>query len=135
MKILILFIMFFLHIVDDYYLQGVLAKLKQKSFWEENYRVGDAPDPLYKNDYIVALLEHGFSWTFMVMLPALVWMFYYNDFHPWLYALYFSQHMILHASIDNNKANLKITNLCKDQLWHFCQVVIIWFGMFYGVLA
>ena len=129
MKILILFIMLFLHIVDDYYLQGVLAKLKQKSFWEENY-----PDPQYKNDYVIALLEHGFSWTFMVMLPALVWMFYYNDFHPWLYALYFALNMILHASIDNNKANLKIINLWQDQLWHFCQVVVIWFGMFYGVL-
>lgn len=31
MKLFVLFSMFFLHIVDDYYLQGILAKMKQKS--------------------------------------------------------------------------------------------------------
>ena len=64
MKIIILLIMLFLHIVDDYYLQGILTKLKQKSWWEEN-----APNKLYKHDYIIALIEHAFSWTFMIMLP------------------------------------------------------------------
>lgn len=29
--------MIFCHIVDDYYLQGTLANLKQKSFWEKRY--------------------------------------------------------------------------------------------------
>ena len=28
--------MIFLHIVDDYYLQGVLAKMKQRKWWEDN---------------------------------------------------------------------------------------------------
>ena len=37
MKYIILIIMIFLHIVDDFYLQGVLAKFKQKDWWKENY--------------------------------------------------------------------------------------------------
>ena len=45
-KVLVLFAMLFCHIVDDYYLQGILASMKQKSWWEAN-----APVPLYKNDY------------------------------------------------------------------------------------
>ena len=53
--ILLLIGMLFFHIVDDYYLQGFLASAKQKSWWEKNN-----PNPLYKNDYIIALVEHAF---------------------------------------------------------------------------
>lgn len=54
--------MIFLHIVDDYYLQGWLASAKQKDWWKQN-----APDELYKHDYIMALFMHSFSWAFMIM--------------------------------------------------------------------
>ena len=36
--LLILIGMFFLHIVDDYYLQGCLAQMKQQSWWEKSAR-------------------------------------------------------------------------------------------------
>ena len=72
----IFLIMLFMHIVDDYYLQGILAKMKQRSWWEEN-----APQEKYKHDYKVALFMHAFSWTFMIMLPLLiVYGFQYNVF-------------------------------------------------------
>lgn len=64
MKIFILFCMLFCHVIDDYYLQGILASMKKKSWWEKN-----APDELYKNDYKMALFMHSFSWSFMIMLP------------------------------------------------------------------
>ena len=32
-KIFILLFMIMMHIVDDYYLQGILASMKQKSWW------------------------------------------------------------------------------------------------------
>jgi hypothetical protein len=67
MKLYLLLIMIFLHIVDDYYLQGFLASLKQKRWWEKN-----APDKLYRKDYIMALLEHAFSWTFMIMITPVI---------------------------------------------------------------
>lgn len=63
-NIFIVLLMIFMHIVDDYYLQGWLASAKQKKWWEEN-----APDKLYENDYAWALLMHAFSWSFMIMLP------------------------------------------------------------------
>ena len=54
----ILSAMIFLHIIDDYCLQApCLCDLKQKSFWEKN-----APQKLYKNDYLCALLMHSLSW-------------------------------------------------------------------------
>lgn len=66
LKLFLLLGMLFLHLVDDYYLQGWLASAKQKSWWEKN-----SPDKLYSHDYIMALCEHAFSWTFMIMLiPA-----------------------------------------------------------------
>lgn len=50
---IILITMIFCHIVDDYYLQGWLASAKQKSWWKKN-----APDDLYKHDYLMALFMH-----------------------------------------------------------------------------
>ena len=67
-KILLLLTMIFLHIVDDYYLQGWLASAKQKSWWEQN-----ALDKLYKHDYIMALFMHSFSWAFMIMLVPTIY--------------------------------------------------------------
>ena len=64
-SIFILCAMIFLHIIDDYVLQApCLCDLKQKSFWEKN-----APEEQYKKDYIVALIMHAISWSFMIMLP------------------------------------------------------------------
>jgi hypothetical protein len=60
----VILLMIFCHIVDDYYLQGILASMKQKKWWQEN-----APDKPYKYDYIWALIMHSFSWAFMIMLP------------------------------------------------------------------
>ena len=59
-------LMIFMHIVDDYYLQGILASMKQRLWWKQR-----ASEPTYRYDYIWALLMHAFSWTFMIMLPPL----------------------------------------------------------------
>ena len=92
--------MIFLHIVDDYYLQGILASMKQKKFWKEN-----APDKLYKYDYIWALIIHSFSWSFMVMLPiAFVKGF---DLDIWFFVV-FALNLIIHAITDDLKANKNI---------------------------
>ena len=113
-----LFTMFFLHIVDDYYLQGLLAKLKQKSWWKEN-----APGDLYKYDYIIALFEHAFSWSFMVHIPLMV-----AGPHPLLWVSILVN-MIIHAIIDHMKANKLMISLTTDQLLHIAQIMIT-FGIF-----
>lgn len=121
MKIFILFIMLFFHIVDDYYLQGLLAQLKQKSWWEKN-----VPHSLYRNDYKVALVEHGFSWSFMIMLPIMVWMIYINNIFVILYCILFFANMIIHSFVDNLKANVGNCSLLVDQTIHICQILITW---------
>ena len=65
-NVFIILCMIFCHIIADYNLQGWLASAKQKSYWEKN-----APDQMYKHDYICALIMHSFSWTFMIMLPLM----------------------------------------------------------------
>jgi len=129
MNVLILLSMIFLHIVDDYYLQGILASMKQKDWWKEN-----APDPLYKHDYIVALIEHAFSWTFMIMLPITVTMIIQNNYINTIYITYFIMNWILHTVIDHLKANKKTINLVVDQSCHILQIVVTWIALVYKIL-
>ena len=106
--------MVFCHIVDDYYLQGWLASAKQKEYWEKN-----APQDLYKYDYIWALIMHSFSWSFMIMLPIA----YINSFNiGWGFAAIFVVNTIIHALTDNLKANKKKINLWDDQVVHLYQI-------------
>lgn len=108
--------MIFCHIVDDYYLQGLLAKLKQRSYWELN-----APDKMYKHDYLMALLMHSMSWSFMIMFPPLV----HFDFEPPLmfFILWFANTAI-HFTVDDFKANRRKINLIQDQTAHMIQIFI-----------
>jgi len=116
MKLLILFAMVFAHIVDDYYLQGILAKMKQKKWWEEN-----APDKMYRYDYIVALIMHAFSWSFMITIPTLL---ISNKY--FMMCIFIIINAILHTYIDNEKANKRSINLIIDQLIHMIQIIVLW---------
>lgn len=117
-KIFILLLMLFMHIVDDYYLQGWLASAKQKVWWENN-----APKTLYKNDYKMALGCHAFSWTFMIMLPLV---FYVGESNLiWLLIAY-PFNLVIHCFVDNLKANKLKINLITDQTIHILQVIITW---------
>ena len=124
-KLLTLLGMLYLHIVDDYYLQGFLASAKQKEWWTKNY-----PDDLYKHDYIIALIEHGFSWTIAVMTIPAISLLYRNitDWnHTLLFAVVFLVNWFMHCCIDDLKANKKCVSLVTDQILHFDQVYITWF--------
>lgn len=115
-RLFIFMAMLFLHIVDDYYLQGLLAKYKQKSWWEAN-----CPDKMYKYDYMIALILHAFSWTFMIMLP-IAWLAHFRI--NMLFTLIFVINICIHAFIDNLKANKLSINLIQDQLVHILQICI-----------
>ena len=115
-NIFILTAMIFLHIVDDYVLQApCLCDLKQKSFWEKH-----APEEQYKKDYIVALIMHALSWSFMIMLPIAVIMNFNIGFG---YIYFFLLNTVVHAFVDNMKANKKTINLWIDQTCHMIQIV------------
>jgi len=114
--IFIILLMIFCHIVADYNLQGWLATAKQKSYWQEN-----APDALYKHDYICALVMHSIGWTFMIMLPiAFSMKFNVDGMFLWM----FIANIIIHVIVDHMKANEKIINLWHDQLIHLIQIAI-----------
>jgi hypothetical protein len=124
MDTFILLSMIFLHIVDDYKLQqGLLVNLKQKSFWKEYIE----KDSKYKFDYIVALIMHSFSWSFMIMLPIA---FVFNFQISLLFVIAFVLNLIIHAIVDNLKANKFKINLIVDQSIHIIQIVITFLILF-----
>ena len=124
-KVLVLLAMIFCHIVDDYYLQAVgpLASMKQRKWWEENY-----PQRMYRYDYLVALLMHSMSWSFMIMLPIA---FYLSWNVGSEFAMAFIMNTVLHAVVDNSKANWMAINLMQDQLAHMLQIAETFWIMLY----
>ena len=117
MNIFILIWMMFMHIADDYYLQGILASMKQKTWWKRQ----ESYNNKYKYDYIVALIMHSFSWAFMIMLPiALVMSF---TISIW-FVIALLINTVIHCIVDNLKANKMIINLVADQSIHMVQIIV-----------
>lgn len=110
----------FCHVVDDFYLQGILAKLKQRAWWKEN-----APEKIYKYDYVAALFIHAFSWSVMITIPYIALMLVRQDYSiisVWVATLL--GNTIIHAVVDTLKCNRGCINLLTDQNIHTTQVAI-----------
>ena len=109
-------LMLFLHVADDWHLQGngILALMKQKSWWQEH-----APDPMYRHDYLMALAMHSLSWAFLIMLPIAVAKGF--DVGIW-FAVVFIWNAAVHGIIDDLKANRKKIDLVFDQTFHLIQI-------------
>jgi len=121
-KILVLFIMIFCHIIDDYKLQGILANMKQYKWWLEN-----ANKRLYINDYKMALIEHSFSWSFTMTLPLLYIAITQNNILLiWIIIVSYFINTAVHAYIDDQKANKYTINLITDQILHLFQILFTW---------
>lgn len=110
--------MLFFHIIDDYFLQGCLAQLKQQLWWQKN-----EPELLYRNDYKMALFMHSFSWSFSIMIPLL---FFLEKDITWAILLAYPINTAIHYFIDDLKANKRKINLIVDQLVHVAQIVLTW---------
>lgn len=114
----IFLIMILLHIIDDFVLQPIcLSKLKQKSFWETYVKDNEK----YKFDYKVALGIHALSWAIMIHLPLMV-------IGVSEYSVLFSVilNTIIHAWVDDEKANKLNITLFEDQIMHLGQIVGTW---------
>lgn len=114
MKIFVFLSMIFLHVLNDFGLQGILAEMKCKSFWEDK-------GSFYKQDWITALIMHAFSWTFMIMLPIAIYK--YSLQISFEFCAIFIANLIIHAFIDHLKANCKYINLVGDQFIHVMQML------------
>lgn len=111
-------IMILLHIIDDFVLQPIcLSKLKQKSFWEHYVK----DDEKYKFDYKVALVIHALSWAIMIHLPLMV-----IGVGEYSILLSVILNTIIHAWIDDEKANKLNITLFEDQIMHLIQVGCTW---------
>ena len=111
----------FLHIVDDFYLQGIMANMKQRKWWAEQTQ-----DPKHKYDYIIVLLLHGFSWAFITHIVYLmIFALNSNDTAvKWFIICSILVNACIHAFIDNLKANKFKINLIQDQCLHIIQILI-----------
>lgn len=114
--------MILLHIIDDFVLQPIsLSKLKQKTFWDPYLK----DSKLYKYDYKVALIIHGLSWSIMIHIPFML-----LPINEWWILFSVITNAIIHAWIDNEKANKLSINLLTDQICHLVQIIIIFM---YGI--
>ena len=125
-SIFILLTMIFLHMIADYNLQGILASMKQISWWKElckPYGINDNnfPKSKYSKDYIVGLFCHSYVWSCLIMLPLL-----YVYKLTALTLIFLVVNVLLHGYIDDLKANRFKLNLIQDQLLHILQIVITW---------
>lgn len=118
-KQFLLIFMVFLHIIDDYNLQGWMASAKQREWWKIN-----SPSKLYKYDYILVLLTHSFSWSFMIMLPIAIHMSFNIDY---IFLIILFANMFIHTFVDDLKANKRKINLWTDQLIHIAQIIMTLF--------
>lgn len=115
----ILLSMFFMHVVADYNLQGILADMKCKKWWEDN----PSYSSFYEVDFISALIMHSISWTFLIMLPIAIFELFKIDI---AFCILFVINTVVHAIVDHLKANKKKLNLFNDQFIHSIQIFITW---------
>lgn len=115
----LLLFMILAHIADDFYLQGCLAKMKQKVWWEKLFEYKS----IYKNDYKMALLIHSMSWSVMILVPAMILL---PTVSSYLLLAAFIINTIIHYWVDNEKCNKLRINLMADQTIHLIQVFVTW---------
>ena len=69
----ILLIMLFIHVIDDFHLQGILANMKQINWWKKEIYKGQRDKfNMYRNDWIPCIIWHAFQWSCMIIIPCIV---------------------------------------------------------------
>lgn len=134
--IYVFWLCFLCHLIADYNLQGILAQMKQKSWWRKEVKkhFGKRPKGTkggyvalpswYDHDWIAGLLCHAAMWGIITYLP----MIYTTK--AWLWSVLVGVNICLHAIVDYLKCNRMGTlNLNQDQFLHLVQIacsVVVW---------
>ena len=131
-KVFIFILMILFHILEDFHLQGILANMKQKSWWQsECNKLGiKYESSKYKYDHIISLYIHSLENSIFITLPfiidGLITTFTTNPnnslFIGWAFIIF--ANTVVHAFTDNFKCNSKGINLVIDQLLHFIFIVL-----------
>jgi hypothetical protein len=91
--------------------------MKQKNWWTKQESYEDK----YKNDYVIALIMHAFSWSFVILIPFLL-----LGLSPIFLVIALVLNGTIHAFVDDLKANQKKINLVQDQSIHIGQIFLTW---------
>lgn len=121
------------HYFADFTLQGCLAQMKQKQWWIDTinkYNSEHASNPidlaLYRKDWRTSLFAHGLYWSLVTFLPIILFV---NASDFFLISIVFINAMV-HAVIDDMKANLHMITLKQDQTLHFIQISLTLFATY-----
>lgn len=110
-----------LHLVADYTLQGCLANMKQRSWWDNLFnQYPDKDTTPYKYDYKCALFCHALYWTLITFAPILFCINITSDVILGVVII----NTAIHYTVDDLKANKFMINLWTDQIFHFVQIGI-----------
>lgn len=136
-KAFIFIAMVLLHILEDFHLQGILANMKQKSWWQsECVKLGITYESSkYRRDYVVSLVIHALENSIFITLPliidGLITTLTTNPnnslFIGWVFIIF--ANTVVHAIIDDFKCNSKGINLIVDQILHFI-FIILFFSLY-----
>ena len=115
-------LMILCHIIDDFVFQPIcISNLKQKNYWERLCKEQNVDIEKYKYDYIAGLIMHALSWSIMILLPVIFLL-------PAVSSIAIIGCIIInglvHAYIDDLKANKFVLNFIEDQSIHFIQIFI-----------
>lgn len=109
--------MVLLHLFADFTLQGILADLKQRSWWRAQCQRHGVPSSMYEYDHICGLVCHSLYWTLLTFSPLI---FLWSSAMQALAIVVINT--VIHAVIDNAKANRYKINLIQDQILHLAQI-------------
>jgi hypothetical protein len=117
MAVKVFLLMILLHVIDDFHLQGILAKMKQKAWWkkQEGYK------PMYENDYQTALFIHSLSWSIFISLPL-----FFVTVNMLALNISIFVNAAIHYIVDDLKCNKLKISLSTDQCIHFVQIFLTW---------
>lgn len=119
-------LMLFIHLFADFKLQIAchMDKMKQWRWWKEqcfthveNPQVARRLFFKYRYDYLCVLLCHGFMWSFLTFLPLAG-----NPSENFVSIVFINA--VVHAVVDDAKANRHMITLWTDQILHVAQIAI-----------
>ena len=119
MTIKLLLITLLLHFITDFTLQGCLADMKQKRWWDMLSKDVDSSKRRYEHDWICGLVCHALYWTLATFSPLLLTME-----NLWMIVFVVAANTAIHAIVDHLKCNRYVINLWQDQLLHLAQIVV-----------
>lgn len=119
---------FVLHVIADFNLQGILADLKQKEWWKNNY-----PDKKYDCDWMEALIIHSLFWSIFTFIPTYIILIagqmngMFDNINCDAASLIITSVVIngfIHGIVDHLKANVRVISLKTDQTIHIWQIIL-----------